>query len=403
MTSDHSSILAIRSQFPVFERKVYLNSCSQGALSKRVEAAFGEYLRSWHEQGSPWDLWVEKYEEARGLFARFIGAEPDEVALVASASAGVNSIASALSFTERRKVVLGEFEFPTMGHIWLSQARRGAEIMFIDAENERLTVEAYEPVIDRKTLIVPLTHVCFRNGFRMPAAEIAKIAHDRGALVLLDDYQDCGTRPMDVKAMDLDFYVSGTLKYLLGPPGLAFLYVRKSLALSLLPSITGWFGQANPFAFDVKLLEPAPNARRFQAGTPAIPPVYGASEGVRLLQEIGLGNVAAQVGALTAALLKEASQLGIHAKTPADSVGPLVVLQAKDSDALVKIFAENGIVVSNRHDGLRISFHLYNTLDDVKAVLQLLEKNVSLLVTSKELNTATSKRWQKEGKSCCPG
>ncbi len=82
-----------------------------------MEAAFGEYLRSWHEQGSPWDLWVEKYEEARGLFARFIGAEPDEVALVASASAGVNSIASALSFTERRKVVLGEFEFPTMGHI----------------------------------------------------------------------------------------------------------------------------------------------------------------------------------------------------------------------------------------------------------------------------------------------
>ena len=122
-----------------------------------------------------------------------------------------------------------------------------------------------------------------------------------------------------------------------------------------------------------------------------------------MLLEIGLGNVAAQVGALTAALLKEASQLGIHAKTPADSVGPLVVLQAKDSDALVKIFAENGIVVSNRHDGLRISFHLYNTLDDVKAVLQLLEKNVSLLVTSKELNTATSKRWQKEGKSCCPG
>ena len=392
MAPGQSAILAIRSQFPVFERKLYLNSCSQGALSRRVETAFGEYLRSWHEQGSPWDLWVEKYEEARGLFAGFIGAEPDEVALVASASAGVNSVASALSFKDRRKVVLGEFEFPTMGHIWLSQAGRGAEVTFIDAENESLTVEAYERVIDRKTLIVPLTHVCFRNGFRLPVEAVTKIAHQCGALVLLDDYQDCGTRPVDVKAMDLDFYVSGTLKYLLGPPGLAFLYVRKSLALSLVPSITGWFGQANPFAFDVRLLEPAPNSRRFQAGTPPIPSVYGASEGVRFLQEISPDNVARQVAALTTALLQGAGELGIRAKTPADSIGPLVVLQAKDSDALVKIFAESGIVVSNRHDGLRISFHVYNTLDDVKAVLQLLEKNIGLLVTAKELNTVTSKR-----------
>jgi selenocysteine lyase/cysteine desulfurase len=392
VTTDQKPSAAFRSQFPVFERKIYLNSCSQGALSKRVEGAFGEYLQSWHDQGSPWDLWVEKYEEARNLFAQFIGADPDEVALVASASAGVNSVASALSFGERRKVVLGEFEFPTMGHIWLSQARRGAEIRFIDAENERLTVNAYNAVIDRHTLIVPLTHVCFRNGFRTPVADIVQIAHDRGALVLLDDYQDCGTRPVNVKAMDLDFYVSGTLKYLLGPPGLAFLYVRKSLSVSLLPSITGWFGQANPFAFDVKRLEPAPNARRFQAGTPPIPPVYGASEGVRLLLDVGVDNVAAHVATLTTSLLKGAAELGIMAKTPADSTGPLVVLKAKDSDALVKIGAENGIVVSNRHDGLRISFHFYNTLDDVQAVLELLEKNINLLVTSQPLSTVAGKR-----------
>ncbi len=392
MALNDNSILAIRSQFPVFERKVYLNSCSQGALSKRVEAAFGDYLQVWHEQGSPWDVWIERYEDARGVFARFIGADPEEVALVASASAAVNSIASALGMKDRTKVVLGEFEFPTMGHIWMSQASRGAQVTFIDAEKEQLTVEAYERVIDDRTLIVPLTHVCFRNGFRLPVKEIAKIAHDRGALALLDDYQDCGSRPVDVKTMGLDFYVSGTLKYLLGPPGLAFLYVKKSLALSLVPSITGWFGQANPFAFNVRLLEPAPDARRFQAGTPGIPSVYGASEGVRLLQEIGLQNVASQVGTLTKALLQGAGELGIRSKTPADSVGPLVVLQARDSDALVKIFAENGIVVSNRHDGLRISFHVYNTLDDVRAVLGLLEKNIGLLVTTRESSTATSMR-----------
>jgi selenocysteine lyase/cysteine desulfurase len=197
---------------------------------------------------------------------------------------------------------------------------------------------------------------------------------------LLDDYQDCGTRPIDVKAMDLDFYVSGTLKYLLGPPGLAFLYVRKSLAEHLTPTITGWFGQANPFAFNEQLLELAPYTRRFESGTPPIPSIYGASAGVELLQEIGLGRVADHTKMLATALLEGARSLRIQVKTPSDSVGPLLVLKATNADALVQKFAEEAVVLSSRHDGLRISFHVYNTTDDVQRVLSLLESNLDLLV-----------------------
>lgn len=386
-----SSIAALRSQFPVFRKKLYLNSCSQGALSLRVEAAFHEYLKSWHEQGSPWDIWVEHYEAARVQFARFIGAEPDEVALVASASAGVNSLASALSFGQRKKVVLGEFEFPTMGHIWLAQEQRGAKVNFINADDGRISTAAYDSQIDRDTLIVPMTHICFMNGFRTPVAEVTKIAHDRGALVLLDDYQDCGTRPVNVKAMDLDLYVSGTLKYLLGPPGLAFMYVRKSLISGLVPSVTGWFGQTNPFAFNARLFDPAPAARRFETGTPPIPSIYGAVQGVNLLQEVGMDSVATQVRLLTQRLIEGAGQLGISIKTPLDSQGPLVVLRSKDADALVQRFAANDTVVSSRHDGLRISFHVYNTLDDVESVLHLLEKNLDLLVTRSPATATAAK------------
>jgi selenocysteine lyase/cysteine desulfurase len=389
-TLNASQIAAIRSRFPVFRNKIYLNSCSQGALSDRVEGGLLAYLRSWHEQGSPWELWIEHYEAARAVFADFVGAEADEVALVASASAGINSLASALSFRTRRKVVLGEFEFPTMGHIWLAQRPRGAEIVFVKARGDCLAAEDYDALIDRNTLIVPLTRVCFMNGFRMPAKEVIALTHDRGALALLDDYQDCGSRPVDVKAMDLDFYVSGTLKYLLGPPGVAFLYVRRSLIESMVPTATGWFGQANPFAFDVKRLEPSPSARRFQAGTPPIPSIYGAREGVALLQEIGLQEVAEQVKMLTISLLTGARDLGIQTKTPSDSVGPLVVLRARDTDALVQKLAAKGIVVSSRRDGLRISFHVYNTLEDVHSVLQVLEQNLDLLVTTKSTHDVMS-------------
>jgi len=377
-------IQQIRSRFRIFQRKIYLNSCSQGALSDAVQAGLEDYITSWQEQGSPWETWVNRYEAARGAFAQFVNASPDEVAIVTSASAGINSIASALNFRERKKVVMGEFEFPTMGHIWLAQRVRGAEVQFVGAEGNCIPTVNYEKMIDRSTSIVPLTHVCFRNGFRSDVNAITQIAHHSGALVMLDDFQDCGTRPVDVKALDLDFFVTGTLKYLLGPPGLAFMYVRKELISSLVPTVTGWFAQANPFAYDPQHLDLSPTARRFESGSPSVPNAYAAMPGFQLLQEIGLDNIADHIKKLAQSLLSCARDLGIRAKTPADSAGPMVVLQCKDSISLVQKLAASDIVASNRLDGLRISFHVYNTMDDVKAVVRVLEKNLDLLVLDRD-------------------
>ncbi len=375
-----SQINEVRSRFRIFDRKVYLNTCSQGPLSDAVQAGFEDYLASWHEQGSPWERWIEHYEAARAAFAQFINASPDEVAIVTSVSAGINSVASALNFRERPKVVMGEFEFPTMGHVWLGQRARGADVQFVGAEGNCIPNARYEEVIDRKTLIVPLTHVCFKNGFRSEVDAITQIAHSCGAFVMLDDYQDCGTRSVNVKAMDLDFYLAGTLKYLLGPPGLAFLYVRKELISTLTPSVTGWFAQTNPFTYNPQHFELSPSARRFESGTPSIPNVYGAVPGFQLLQKIGIDEVAIHIRTLTQRLSESASEMGVVAKTPADSAGPLVVLRSRDSTLLVKRLAESGIVASNRFDGLRISFHVYNTTDDVDAVTEILKKNIDLMV-----------------------
>jgi selenocysteine lyase/cysteine desulfurase len=375
-----TEIESARAHFPVFKNKIYLNSCSQGALSDAVEASMQEHIRSWHEHGSPWERWVEEYEAARTAFACFIGATPEEVAVIPSASAGINSIASALDFGKRRKVVMGEFEFPTMGQIWLAQERRGAEIEFLAAQNGKICPDRYSRAIDEQTLIVPLTHVCFMNGFRSEVAPIVKHAHERGALVMLDDYQDCGTRPIDVKALDVDFYVSGALKYLLCPSGIAFLYVRPELISSLTPTITGWFAQQNPFAFDVKHFDPATTARRFETGSPSLPHAYTATAALKLLDDFRREKIAEHIKYLTRALMDGARDLKIKVKTPAESVGPLIVLQMKDADAMVKKMAAENIVVSNRMDGLRVSFHLYNTLGDVHAVLGRLEKNRALAV-----------------------
>jgi len=373
-------ISEVRARFPILREKTYLYNCSQGALSDAVESGMREYADSWRTSSAPWDEWMEMYEALRADFARFINASPDEVAIVTSASAGINPIANALQFDKRNKVVMSEYEFPTMAHIWLAQQPRGAQIQFLDGVNNAVPTKCYESAIDDRTCIVPLTHVSFVNGFRSDVAAIAKIAHANGALVFLDGYQDCGTRPLDVKALDVDFFVTGTLKYLLGPPGLGFLYVRRELTETLNPTITSWMAQREVFAFRTKCLDPSPDARRFEGGSPPIPNIYQARPAVNLLMDIGMENVAKQIERLTRAFLDVVNTLRIDTKTPSSSVGPLVVLRSKDAQAMLNQLTARNIVASTRRDGVRFAFHVYNTMEDVQTALAALEENLDLMV-----------------------
>jgi selenocysteine lyase/cysteine desulfurase len=370
----------LRSHFPILREKTYLYNCSQGALCDAVEAGMQKYAASWRTSAAPWDEWMEAYEALRRAFARFINAQPEEVAIVTSASAGINPIANALQFDERNKVVLSEYEFPTMAHIWLAQRPRGAEVHFLDGVKNTVPTEWYEQAVDKKTRIVPLTQVSFVNGFRPDVAAIAKIAHAQGALLFLDGYQDCGTRPVDVKALNVDFFVTGTLKYLLGPPGLGFLYVRRELIETLTPTMTSWMAQRDVFAFHAKCLDPSPDARRFEGGSPPIPNIYLARPAIDLLAGIGLQNVAAQIQRLTGAFLTGVRDLRIESKTPSSSVGPLAVLRAKDAAAVLARLTARGIAASTRRDGVRFAFHVYNTLEDVGVALTALEESLDLMV-----------------------
>lgn len=379
MLSDEQ-ISTLRLRFPILREKTYLYNCSQGALSDAAEAGMQAFLESWRSSGAPWNDWVEQYEGMRSEFARFIRAEPDEIAILTSASAGINAIANAIDFSKRPKIVMGEYEFPTMGQIWLAQQPRGAQIHFLESVDNGISPDAYEYAIDERTAVLPVTQVSFLNGFRSDVGALTRMAHARGAYVFVDGYQDCGTRPIDVTSMDVDFYVTGTLKYLLGPPGLAFLYVRRSLIERLTPTLTSWMAQRDVFAFNARKLEPAAEARRFEGGSPAVPNIYAARAALDLLSNIGMENVASQIARLTRAFIQGTRALGIAIKTPETSVGPLVVVRSYDSSALVSKLIERGVMVSSRLDGVRFSFHVYNNLYDVATALSALKENLSLLV-----------------------
>jgi selenocysteine lyase/cysteine desulfurase len=375
--------MSIRDRFPILQKKVYLNSCSQGALSLDVKQAYETYLQDWDEKGSPWEVWMERGEAARQAFAGLVNAETDEIAVCTSVSAGVSALASALDFSgERNKVVVSDFEFPTIGQIWHAQERRGARVVHVPAAGNIIPTERFAEAIDERTKIVSITHICFRNGSRLDVPAIVELAHRQGALVLLDSYQALGTFPIDVKALQVDFLTGGTLKYLLASAGLAYLYVRKDLIPDLQPTMLGWFSQANIFAMDIYANTPSPTARRFEAGSPPVPNIYAGLAGINLIQSIGLDKIETHLHELTGAIKEGALRRGFTLVTPADPTrhGALITLRSHNVTQLVGQLEEDGIITSSRDNNLRISPHIYNNLADVSRLMDCLTQHKELLV-----------------------
>jgi selenocysteine lyase/cysteine desulfurase len=382
--SDPSLSLAerCRHRFPIFQRQVYINSCSQGALSDAVRAAYERYLEDWDEKGAPWDYWVERQETARAAFAGLVNAEPDEIAVTTSLSAGVSALASGLRFARRSKVVLTDWEFPTIGQIWHAQESRGARVVHVPAAADgTIPLEQFERVLDDDTLLVSITHVCYRNGAMVDVPAVVELAHERGALVLLDAYQAIGSLPVDVKELGVDFLGAGALKYLLGSAGLGFFYCRRELVERVWPTQTGWFADENIFAMDHTDYSPAPTAARFQSGTPPVPAIYAGIAGIELMREIGIAETREHVQMLNAHLIEGLDELGATVITPRapERRGALICVKSTDANELVAVLGREGAVTSERDGNLRISAHCYNTREDVDTVLALLRRHRELL------------------------
>ena len=289
---------AIRGRFPVFRDKVYVNSCSQGALSDAVRAAYEEYLDGWDENGAEWGHWVERSEAARAAFAGLLGAAPDDVAIQTSVSAAVSGLISALRFRDgRNRIVISENEFPTIGQIAHAQELRGAEVVHVEPDPE-----SYAAAIDERTALVASTLVSYRTGAVHDVESIYAIARGHGALMLVDGYQGIGAIPIEAARVG-DVVVGGTVKYLLASAGLAFMALRPGLVEELVPVQTGWFADENVFDMQIERYRPHRSARRFDAGTPPVPNIYAGVAGVGLIAEAGVPAIQEHVRGLVERLL----------------------------------------------------------------------------------------------------
>jgi selenocysteine lyase/cysteine desulfurase len=368
---------ALRREFPVLQHKTYLNSGSYCALARSVKAAFETYLDDRLAIGASWDLWTAKNEAVRALTGQLLGASPDEIAVTASVSAGLNSLASALDFSgPRNKVVISDFEFPTNAQIWHAQEPRGAQVVHVHRDaSGYIPAEMFAAAIDERTQLVAITHVCFRNGAKLDIPGIVRLARAKGAKVLLDCYQSVGSLDINVKALDVDFAVGGMLKYLLGTAGIGFMYVREAFTQSLVPTNSGWFAQADIAAMDISANTPAPNARRFEAGTPAVVNCYASEAGLKLLLSVGAPAIEKRIYELTRRCMERLAEIGWPSITPTrDSQrGATVCVPSRDPAGLCAEMSKRDIVTSYRDNNLRAMFHFYNNDDDIEAFITAMQ------------------------------
>ena len=366
-----------RDEFPIAADLVYLNNCSLTPLPRRGKTRIERFLGEWTELGGRawYDHWIGEYEALREDLAGVLGADRDEVAIEPNVSAALVGIASTFDYTKRPKVIVSDLDFPTDGHAFLAVTPRGAQVQFVRSPDRvRMPLEVFERAIDERTAAVCTGHVYFTTGWIQDVKTLAEICHRKGARLVVDAYQSIGAFPFDVHASGVDYLVGGTLKWLMGGPGIAFLYARRDVAEAARPSAVGWWGVADPFAFDVEHLDPGKGARRFEYGTPAVAAIYAARAGIELLREVGVETVRLRHMALSQRLVDGAVAQGwtVRCPTNARERTAIVTLEHPEPQRAVDTLRAAGVITDSRPGLIRLSPHYFNTEDEMDRALELL-------------------------------
>lgn len=364
----------LRDRFPILADKTYLASHSLGAVPASTRAALEAYHEDWATQGiGAWEgPWPEAIEGFNRRIEDVLSAPEGTVAPMLNATRAMAGVASALTPDEDRdKVVMSDLEFTTSYPLWHGYEELGAEVEIVESP-DGITVPAEQiaDAIDEDTLLVHTCHVYFRSGALQQLAPIAEAAREAGACSLVDGYQSVGTVPVDVTEAGVDFFVGGSHKWLCGGPGAGYLYVREGLADDLDPRLRGWFGLADPFAYEP--LEgrgpPAEGARRFLGGTPNVPGLLAAREGIDAVREVGLEAIRERSLDLTDRILVHADAQDLEVNTPREHEhrGGMICLDFEGAQQAAEQLAAQDIVVDWRPDcGIRVSPHFYNTEEEI--------------------------------------
>jgi kynureninase len=371
------SLLAWRKEFPILAHTTYMISHSLGAMPRRAVARANEFTETWATRGiRAWEEgWLEMPITVGNLIGAIIGAGAGEVVMHQNVAVCQQIVTSCFDWSGRRnKLVTGGLNFPSNDYIYHALERQGARIVSVPSpDGMTLPVELVLDAIDEETRLVSVSHVAFRSSYLQDVAAIAERAHAVGAMVVADLYQSAGTVPVNVREINVDFAVGGSVKWLCGGPGAGYLYVRRDLWPSLHPAATGWIAHEEPFSFEGGPIRYAADAFRFFNGTPNIPALYTARSGYEIVNQIGVPAIRAKSIRQTQRLIELADEAGIRVNTPRDPArrGGVVILDVPNGAEVTRELGRREIMVDYRPAaGIRVAPHFYTTDDELDHTIQ---------------------------------
>ncbi len=362
-------LLAYRARYPILQDCIYLINHSLAAMPAAAEHNLLEYARMWRERGiRAWgEGWWEMPVTVGDQLGRIMGAPPGTIVMHQNVTVAEEVVLSCFRNPgARNRVVYEEANFPSVRYLYQAQP----DLEVVTVEDDRAIVEA----IDERTLLVPISHVLFKNAEIQDIEPIIRRAHEVGAYVVLDCYQSAGVVPFDLTGLAVDFAVGGSVKWLCGGPGAGWLYVRPDLAERLEPTFVGWQGHARPFAFEPEL-EYAPGVRRFLTGTPNVPALYAATAGYDVIEDVGVPRIRERSLHLTQLLIDLLGDAGLEIRSPRDPSrrGGTVLVRTPDDAAVHKELGERNVICDFRPDaGVRLGPHFYNTEDELRRTVETL-------------------------------
>ncbi|HKI85605.1 MAG TPA: aminotransferase class V-fold PLP-dependent enzyme [Thermoanaerobaculia bacterium] len=372
-------LLSWRSEFPILDETVYLVNNSLGAMPRGVHEDLELFADTWARRGvRAWqEGWWEIAVTTGDLLSPILGVPTGTVAMHQNVTVAVGLFLSALDYPSgRNRIVSTELNFPSLLYLAYGEQEKGARINLVPSDDgigiptERLLAE-----IDDHTRLVMISHTLFRSAFVQDAAAVARRCREVGALLLLDVYQSAGAVPLALMDWGVDAAVGGSVKWLCGGPGAAYLWVRPDLASRLRPRFTGWQADRAPFSFHSGPLEPADGAWRFLTGTPNVPALHSCRSGYRIIAEVGVDRIRQRSLSLTAKLIEDAERAGFEVRTPrvADRRGGTVSVWHPEAERLAQVLIDQEIICDYRPGaGVRLSPHFYNSEEECDRAIDAL-------------------------------
>jgi kynureninase len=342
-------------------------------MPRKVYDSLQSYADTWATRGVRawgegwWDMNVRIGDKVAGI----IGAAPNTVSMHQNVSIAQGILLTAFDFNgPRNKVVIEAGIFPSVYYVLRGMLPPNIELVMIDSEDGiSVDVQKIIDAIDERTLLVPISHVLFRSAYILDVKAIIEKAHSVGAMVILDGYHAAGIIPVDVTALDVDFYLGGVLKWMCGGPGGVFLYARPDHLKTMTPGLTGWMAHKRSFNFEVDENDYREDAFRFLNGTPAVPSLYANEPGIDVIAAVGVDNIRRKSIHQTGLLIELADKAGYEIMSPRDPevrAGTVSVNCPHSYEVSRELIARNIVVDYRPQAGIRIAPHFYTTDDEVR-------------------------------------